>query len=113
MRGQPASSVRSPMTTTSASRATRAQISGPIPAGSPEVSAMTGLALFVKPQLDVGGIAGLAQPLRVRLFSLALAGRLARLQAPSLRRKVTRAALGHLGQGIAERRGRGAAGPPG
>src|SRR4051812_17526041 len=109
MRGQPARRVRSPITTTSASRATRAQISGPIPAGSPEVSAMTGLALFVKPKLDVGGVAQLPQPFGVRLVRLAIADRLARLEALALGRDVARAALHHLDQVIAEGRAHGLA----
>src|SRR5512132_4456623 len=103
MRAQPARSERSPITTTSASRATRAQISGPVPAGSPEARAMSGL-LFLKPQLDVGLVAQLPQPFRVRLFRLAVADRLARLQALPLGREVARAPLEHLDQVIAEGR---------
>src|ERR1041384_6546662 len=77
--------------------------SGPIPAGSPEVSAMTGLA-FLKPQLDVGLVAHLAQPFLVGLVGLALAQRAARLQPAALRRHVARAPLQHLDQVEAERR---------
>src|SRR5919197_6394135 len=94
------------MTTSSAprdSRATRTQSSGPTPAGSPEVSAMRGLA-FVKPQLDVGLVAQLSQPFLVRLVGLALAQRLARLQALALGREIARAPLEHLDQVIAEGR---------
>src|SRR5947207_1891568 len=104
MRGHPARSERSPITTTSASRARRVQISGPMPAGSPDVSATTGLPLFVKPQLDVGLVAQLPQPFRVGLVRLAVADRLARLQAPALGREVARAPLEHLDQVVAERR---------
>src|SRR4051812_6006813 len=109
MRGQPARRVRSPITTTSASRATRAQISGPIPAGSPEVSAMTGLTLLVKPKLDVGCVAQLPQPFGVRLVGLAIADRLACLQALPFRGDIARAPLEHLDQVVAEGRAHGLA----
>src|SRR5437899_6324644 len=111
MRGASASSARSPITTSSAprtSRATRTQSSGPTPAGSPEVSAMRALAL-VKPQLDVGLVAQLPQPFLVCLVGLAVAQRLARLEARALRREVARAALEHLDQVIAEGRAHGRA----
>src|SRR6267143_6769226 len=103
------------MTTSSApraSRATRTQSSGPTPAGSPEVSAISGspLILFlVKSKLDVGLVAQLPQPFLVGLVGLALAQRLTRLQALALRREVARAALEHLDQVIAERRAHGRA----
>src|SRR5690242_4023747 len=103
MLGQPASSARSPITVTGWSRATRRQISGPMPAGSPEVRAMRGLFL-VKRQLDVGRVAKLAQPFLVRLLRLALAQRLARLQAAALRRRFAGAPLDHLDQVVAEGR---------
>src|SRR5436190_7757073 len=103
MRGAPLRSERSPMTTTSACDARRAQSSGPMPAGSPEVSAMRSLAL-VKAQLDVGRIAQLAQPLLIGLVGLAVAQRVARLHALSLRGDVARAALERLDEVVAERR---------
>src|SRR5881396_2613328 len=103
MRGQPESIDRSPMTTTSISEARRTHSSGPMPAGSPEVSAMTGLALL-KPQLDVGLVAQLAQPFLVGLVGLALAQRLARLHAAPLGTEIARAALENLDQVVAEGR---------
>src|SRR2546428_508260 len=103
MRGQPARSERSPMTMTSISDARRTHSSGPMPAGSPEVSAMTGLA-FLKPQLDVGLVAQLAQPFLVGLVGLALAQRLARLHAAALGTEIARAALENLDQVVAEGR---------
>src|SRR3989442_12190241 len=106
MRGQPARMERSPMTTSSADAgccASRTHSSGPMPAGSPEVSAMTGLA-FLKPQLDVGLVAQLAQPFLVGLVGLALAQRLARLHAAALGTEVARAALENLDQVVAEGR---------
>src|SRR5689334_10306353 len=111
MRGAPARSERSPITTSSApraARATRTQSSGPMPAGSPEVSAMNGLAL-VKPKLDVGLVAELAQPFLVSLVGLSVAQRCARLQAPALGRHVARAPLEHLDQVIAKGRTHGLA----
>src|SRR6185436_591911 len=75
--------------------------SGPIPAGSPEVRAMTGLALL-KPQLDVGLIAQLAQPFLVGLVGLALSQRGARLAPAALRRQVRRTPLQDLDQVVAE-----------
>src|SRR5438309_1934033 len=111
MRGQPPRSPRSPMTTSCApraSRATRTQSSGPTPAGSPEVSAMSGLA-FVKPQLDVGLVAQLPQPFLVRLVGLALAQRLPGLQALALGGEIARAPLEHLDQVVAEGRAHGLA----
>src|SRR5439155_738054 len=110
-RGAPARSERSPITTRwapRASRAMRTQSSGPTPAGSPEVSAMSGLA-FVKPQLDVGLVAQLPQPFLVRLVGLALAQRLPGLQALALGGKIARAPLEHLDQVIAEGRAHGLA----
>ena len=53
-----------------------------MPAGSPEVSAMTGVAL-VKPQLDVGLVAKLPQPFLIGLVGLPLAQRRAGLQPPA------------------------------
>src|SRR5712692_365651 len=103
MRGQPARIARSPMTTTSISEARRTHSSGPMPAGSPEVSATSGLA-FLKPQLDVGLVAQLAQPFLVGLVGLALAQRLTRLHAPALGTEIARAALENLDQVVAERR---------
>src|SRR5207245_7136976 len=106
MRGQPARMERSPITARSADDVCcerRTHSSGPMPAGSPEVSAMTGLA-FLKPQLDVGLVAQLAQPFLVGLVGLALAQRLARLHAAALRTEIARAALENLDQVIAERR---------
>src|SRR3954464_814740 len=57
--------------------ASSAQRSGPIPAGSPAVSATLRSAVFVA-VLDEGAVAGLAQPVLVRLVRLALPNRLAR-----------------------------------
>src|SRR5436190_1662297 len=91
------------MTTTSDCAARRTHSSGPMPAGSPEVSAMSGLA-FLKPQLDVGLVAQLPQPFRVGLVGLALAQRLARLQPAPFGAEIARAALEHLDQVVAERR---------
>src|SRR4051812_35085353 len=85
------------------SRATRAQSSGPMPAGSPDVRATTGLAL-VKPQLDVRLVAQLAQPLLIGLVGLALPQGLPRELALALGRLLARAALEHLDEVIAERR---------
>src|SRR5438105_7768711 len=115
MRRAPVRSPRSPMTTSSASwrsRATCTQSSGPMPAGSPEVSAMTRRALLlplVKSELDVRRVAQLPQPFLVALVGLALAQGLARLQAPALRAHVARAALEHLDKVVAERRTHGLA----
>src|SRR5438552_8342112 len=106
MRGQPARMERSPITARSAGDVCcerRTHSSGPMPAGSPEVSAMTGLA-FLKPQLDVGLVAQLAQPFLVGLVGLALAQRLARLHAAALGTEVARAALENLDQVVAEGR---------
>src|SRR5438105_15386732 len=103
MRGQPARSERSPMTTTSISDASRTHSSGPMPAGSPEVSAMTGLT-FLKPQLDVGLVAQLPQPFLVGLVGLALAQRLARLLSAALGAEIARAALEDLDQVVADGR---------
>src|SRR5207248_11207499 len=111
MRGQPARMARSPMTTSSADAgcwASRTHSSGPMPAGSPEVRAMTGVPLlflfFLKPQLDIGRIAQLAQPFLVGLVGLALAQRLARLHAAALGTEIARAALENLDQVVAEGR---------
>src|SRR5688572_2505598 len=102
MRGQPSRMPRSPITTTSGNFfETSTQSSGPMPAGSPEVRATTGLAL-VKPQVDVGLVAQLPQPFLEGLVRLALAQRLARLQPAPLGRDVARAPLEHLDQVIAE-----------
>src|SRR2546430_4928955 len=92
-------------TTRASSRSaqSRTQSSGPIPAGSPEVSAMTGLS-FVKPHFDVALVAQLAQPLLVGLVGLALAQHLPRLQPAALRVHLGRAPLEHLDEVIAERR---------
>src|SRR4051812_9616378 len=108
MCGAPPRRERSPMTVTSISRASRTQSSGPIPAGSPDVNAMRVLAL-VKPQLDVGRIAQLAQPVGVRLVGLAVAQCLARLDALALGRDVARAPLEHLDDVITEGRAHGLA----
>src|ERR1044072_2204915 len=89
------------MTTTSACAARRTHSSGPIPAGSPDVRAILGLAL-VKPQLDVGRIAQLAHPLLVGLVGLAVVQRLTRLHALPLGRDVARAPLEALDQVVAE-----------
>src|SRR5437016_400835 len=110
MRGQPARMERSPITARSADDLCcerRTHSSGPMPAGSPEVSAMTGSLRslsFLKPQLDVGLVAQLAQPFLVGLVGLALAQRLARLHAAALRTEIARAPLENLDQVIAERR---------
>src|SRR6266850_1236040 len=90
------------MTTTSVSEASRTHSSGPIPAGSPDVSAMRSLA-FLKPQFDVGLVAELPQPLLVGLVGLALAQRLAHLQPAAFGADVARAALEDLDQVVAER----------
>src|SRR5437764_4655533 len=111
MRAAPARRSRSPITTSSAphgSRATRTHTSGPMPAGSPEVRAMRGLA-FVKAQFDVGLVAELPQPLLVGLVRFALAQGLARLQALPLGRHVARAPLEHLDEVVAEGRAHGLA----
>src|SRR5882724_11804473 len=96
------------MRTTSVCDATRTHSSGPMPAGSPDVKATRGLAL-VKAQLDVGRIAQLPQPFGVGLVGLAVAQRLARLDAPALGRDVARAPFEHLDDVIAERRAHGLA----
>src|SRR3954452_10313278 len=91
------------------SRASFTQSSGPMPAGSPEVSAITGglapiaLAVF-EAQLDVGLVAQLAQPLLVGLVGLALAQRLPRLHPYAVGAHVRRAPLEHLDEVVAERR---------
>src|SRR5689334_14275303 len=106
MRGAPPRSERSPISTSSAprtARAARTHSSGPMPAGSPEVSAMTGLAL-VKPQLDVSLVAQLPQPFLVGLVGLALAQRRACLQPPAFGGHVARAPLEHLDQVVAKGR---------
>src|SRR3979490_1577319 len=105
MCAQPRSRPRSPIATmcaSSRSAQSRTQSSGPIPAGSPEVSAMTGL-FFVKPYFDVTLVAQLAQPLLVGLVGLALAQHLPRLQHAALRVHLGRAPLEHLEEVIAER----------
>src|SRR5574340_23538 len=83
------------------------QRSGPTPAGSPAVSAMTGnsggmLESVDRAQFDVGLIANLPYPVLERLFSLAFADRLARQQALAFLRHVLVAAFQHLNQMQAE-----------
>src|ERR1043166_5579565 len=88
----------------SASRASSAQRSGPMPAGSPAVSA-TRLALaLVVAVLDEGTVALLAQPVLVGLVGLALADRLARSDLLALVRELVGAAFDHLHEVPAERR---------
>ena len=77
-----------------------------MPAGSPEVTAMTarGSQLLFEAVLDVGAVAHLAQPVLVGLVRLALAQGLARSSALAIRRDVLDAPLEHLDQVPAERR---------
>src|SRR3970282_2169604 len=106
MSRKPRSRARPPIATRRAGRESAQSFrhsSGPMPAGSPEVRAMSGLA-FLKPQLDVDLVAQLAQPFLVGLLGLPLAQRHARLQAPALRAHVGRAALEHLDEVVAEGR---------
>src|SRR6478735_21807 len=85
------------------SRASNAQRSGPMPAGSPAVSATSGSALVVA-VLDEGTVAHLAQPVLVRLVSLALADRLAHGHLLALLGELVRTALEYLHQVPAEGR---------
>src|SRR4051812_36220432 len=99
-------------------RASARLMSGPIPAGSPEVTAMGEApsatarpardpalcsAVF-KPVLDVGAVAQLAQPLLVGFVALALAPHLACLETLAFRRGVGGASLEDLDQVPAEGR---------
>src|SRR3954469_23021806 len=85
------------------SRASSAQRSGPIPAGSPAVSATSGSALVVA-VLDEGTVAHLAQPILVGLVGLALADRLADRDLLAVFRELVGPALEHLHQVPAEGR---------
>ncbi len=78
-RARAASRSRSPSTTNRAGHSrsfSRRQMSGPIPAGSPEVTAITGsgkrLTLF-DAVLDIGAIADLPDPVLIGLVGLAIA----------------------------------------
>src|SRR5437868_973749 len=83
--------------------ASMTQSSGPMPAGSPEVTAMR-MLLLLEPQLDVGFVAQLPQPLLVGLVGLALAQRLPGLLPHPLRRHFGGAPLEHLDEVVTERR---------
>src|SRR5258708_27838195 len=87
-----------------ASRARSAHRSGPMPAGSPAVSATSGVLALVVAVLDEGAVARLAQPVLVRLVGLARADRLARRELLPVARQLVRTALGHLHQVPAEGR---------
>src|SRR5512137_2143624 len=111
---------RSPMTTMSAGSSRPAiarQMSGPMPAGSPEVTATTARAGITAPRapaaprsplldpvLDVGAVAQLAQPLFVRLVGAAVAEHLARLGTLAVQRDVGVAPLGDFDDVKAEGR---------
>ena len=65
------------------------RVSGPIPAGSPLVTAMRGsISFLLESNLDVGTVAQLAQPVLVGFVELALAQRLARSRPLALFRDV-------------------------
>src|SRR6059058_2044813 len=91
--GQPCKSVRSPRTTIFApvlSHAMLVHSSGPIPAGSPEVSAMTAPPSFtesavLETHFYVSLAAELLQPFLVGVVCLSLAQRMARLEPHALR----------------------------
>src|SRR5258708_17179927 len=81
MRARSAITVRSPTTTSrpgNCSRASSAHKSGPMPAGSPAVSATTASLALVVAVLDERAVARLSQPVLERLVGLALADGLAR-----------------------------------
>src|SRR5438105_8576344 len=84
------------------SRASSAHRSGPMPAGSPAVSAIR--LAFVVPVLDERAVARLAQPVLVGLVGLARANRLARVGALALLGKLVGAPLDRLQEVPAERR---------
>src|SRR5207244_3446959 len=91
-------------------QAARSEISGPMPAGSPVVTARVGRAavamrlLVVAAELDVGAVAHLARPVLGRFLQLAVADHLARLVARALLRRIVALALEDLDQVEAERR---------
>src|SRR5258706_9209550 len=95
------------------SRARSAQRSGPIPAGSPAVSATRGGLALVVAVVDVGTVARLAQPVLVRLVGLARADRLPRRDPPAVVRQLVGAPAQHLHEVPSERRLDRRAPPPG
>src|SRR4051812_2278601 len=107
MRARSAITARSPTITRRAgneSRASSAQRSGPMPAGSPAVSATTASLALVVAVLDEGAVARLPQPVLVRLVGLARADRLARGGLLAVVGQLVGAPLEHLDQVPAERR---------
>src|SRR4051812_15928110 len=88
----------------SVSRASSAHRSGPMPAGSPAVSAASGRSAFVVAVLNEGTVARLAQPVLVGLVGLALADRLARRDFLALVGYLVGAPLEHLYEVPSERR---------
>src|SRR5258708_6371545 len=99
MRARSAITERSPRITSlpgKASRAISAQRSGPMPAGSPAVSATSGALALVVAVLDEGPVARLAQPVLVGLVGLARANRLLRRDSLAVVGELLRAALDHL-----------------
>src|SRR5687768_11600292 len=117
-------SSRSATTTMRAGRRLRASCthsSGPMPAGSPAVTAISGvlsveclmLSALVEAVFDESQIAPLAHPLLVGLVGLARAQGAARLQPQSLLRHVLVAPFQHLDQVPSERCLHGAADLPG
>src|SRR5258706_2059939 len=107
MRARCAITSRSPMITRrpgNFSRARSAHRSGPMPAGSPAVSATTASLALVVAVLDEGAVARLAQPILVRLVGLALADRVARGRLLALLGQLVGAALEDLHEVPSERR---------
>src|SRR5689334_7171045 len=86
------------------SRAMSAHRSGPMPAGSPAVSATRGESALVVAVLDEGAVARLAQPVLVRLVGLARADRGARGGALALLGELLGAPAEHLHEVPSERR---------
>src|SRR3954463_12382162 len=84
-------------------RSSNAQRSGPMPAGSPAVSATSGASALVVAVLDEGKVAHLAKPILVGLVGLALADGLAGGDLLAILRQLVGAALQHLHQVPAER----------
>ena len=84
----------------------RRQSSGPIPAGSPEVTAITGrphiaLAVF-KAYFDIRAVTLLAQPVLVSFVHFTIAQYLARSHPLAIRGSLLHAPLKHLNQVITE-----------
>src|SRR5450755_2311070 len=102
-----ASPISTLQTTARNSQAALIAISGPMPAGSPVVSAIAGrtftVSFLVKPVFDIGPIAQLTQPILGRFIQLAFAYGLARNQALTLLRHVVGLAFQYLDQVEAER----------